>query len=294
MVGRLIGLLVGALLATLPWPAAAVADHVGIEALVSARLKQLRPNSALVEVTWTIDCRGGGTEGFYGRDLRLFDEETGEETYLGGIFSSAGDTDHTLERRQRDRRLRPELTAQCSRYDEFGTLHGSEIVVVSGVPVTIPAKGAAGTGGDGGGGSGGGGSGGPLPDQPLRPGGCANELVGTAGPDQIEAGAAGDLVLALGGADLVRAGDGHDCLLGHSGNDRLIGEDGRDRITGGRGADRLVGGPAQNAYDAGSGEDKVAARNGKRETVRCGPGEDFVRADRGDRLRGCERVRVGR
>jgi Ca2+-binding RTX toxin-like protein len=85
--------------------------------------------------------------------------------------------------------------------------------------------------------------------------------------------------------------DGHDCLVGGSGRDRLLGEDGYDRLTGGSGRDRLDGGPGRNAYDAGSGDDQVKARNGRRETVRCGPGDDSASVDRNDRVRGCETVR---
>ena len=281
------------LLVSLVWPAVVSADHVTAEPFVSARVKELRPGSALVEVSWLIVCHGSGAEGTYGGNLNLVDEDTGDETYLGGVFSASGTAGQLVERRAEDRRMRPQLTAQCSRYDANGTLHGSDTIEVSGDPVVIPRKGGGGGGGPGGGGgdgggNGGGGSGGADPGDPLQPGGCAIELLGTAGPDLLDGGAGGDLILALGGADRVRGGDGHDCLLGGPGRDRLLGEDGRDRLTAGSGADRLDGGEGRNAYDAGSGNDRVRARNGLRETVRCGAGFDIVRADRSDRLRGCE------
>jgi hypothetical protein len=40
-----------------------------------------------------------------------------------------------------------------------------------------------------------------------------------------------------------------------------------------------------------TGRDNIVVANGKKETVNCGRGRDKVRADRKDKLRGCERVR---
>ena len=53
-------------------------------------------------------------------------------------------------------------------------------------------------------------------------------------------------------------------------------------MTGGRGNDIVTG---------GSGNDAISVRDGRRDRVNCGRGRDRVRADRRDRLRGCERVR---
>jgi hypothetical protein len=293
MGGRFIRFAFGALLASLAWPVAVgAADEVTVEPSASARVKHLSPGSALVQVRWSITCLGPGTEGSYSGSLTLVDEDTGEEIYMGGISTAAGDATQLVERREKDRRMKPRISARCSKYDSNGSLFGSDTVEALGDVIVIPAKGANGGGGNGGGGhgGGGGGSGGADPDDPLGSGGCANELHGSAGPDVLNGEAGGDLILALGGADRVRGGDGHDCLVGGSGGDRLLGEDGYDRLTGGSGADRLDGGPGRNAYDAGPGDDRVKARNGRRETVRCGPGEDTARADANDRLRGCEHV----
>jgi hemolysin type calcium-binding protein len=41
---------------------------------------------------------------------------------------------------------------------------------------------------------------------------------------------------------------------------------------------------------AGAGNDTIRARNGHRDLISCGPGRDVVRADRADRLNGCENV----
>jgi uncharacterized delta-60 repeat protein len=90
--------------------------------------------------------------------------------------------------------------------------------------------------------------------------------------------------------DVLKGTSGSDRLDGRSGNDVLRGLGGDDCLIGGSGADRLVGGPGRNSYSAGAGDDVVDARNGTRDVVNCGAGRDSVRADRSDRLRGCERV----
>lgn len=57
------------------------------------------------------------------------------------------------------------------------------------------------------------------------------------------------------------------------------GRRGADLLVGGRGRDRLYGGP---------GDDRLNTRDGVRDLVYCGTGDDTVRADSHDRLRGCE------
>ena len=55
------------------------------------------------------------------------------------------------------------------------------------------------------------------------------------------------------------------------------GEDGNDKLYG------------------GSGNDTVAARNGRRERIDCGAGKkDSARVDKADRLKGCEKVKRAR
>ena len=88
-----------------------------------------------------------------------------------------------------------------------------------------------------------------------RVGRCPNVLRGTRGRDRLHGTALGDLL--LGGAD-------------------------RDVLTGYEGRDCLAG---------GSGNDSIRAADGTRDRVNCGSGRDSVRADRSDRLLGCERVR---
>jgi hypothetical protein len=115
-------------------------------------------------------------------------------------------------------------------------------------------------------------------------------LVGTRGVDVIVCGAGNDRALGRGGRDTIRCGPGNDRIwtgpgadlaYGGSGSDLLAGEGGRDRLTGGTGRDRFSG---------GANGDRLLARDGRRELVRCGGGRDRVSADRTERLaRDCER-----
>lgn len=118
----------------------------------------------------------------------------------------------------------------------------------------------------------------------LAMGACANTATGTAAADRLEGTTFGDRLIGRGGDDLLLGGNRDDCLLGGPGDDRLRGEAGNDVLRGGRGVDRL---------DGGSGRDRLDSRDGRREIVRCGTGRDRVRADRRDRLLGCERKRLG-
>jgi hypothetical protein len=142
------------------------------------------------------------------------------------------------------------------------------------------------------GGSGSGGSSGTSGASGAKPGACANPLPGTARADVLTGATLGELVRAGAGNDRVRGGGGGDCLDGQRGNDVLLGQAGPDRLTGGPGADTLSGGAGRNVLKGGPGNDRINAANGVRDTVDCGRGRrDAVKADRVDRLRGCERVR---
>ena len=132
-------------------------------------------------------------------------------------------------------------------------------------------------------------------------------LSGGRGRDRLESDSGNDRLLGDSGDDRLFGGRGRDRLFGGNGDDLLLGGAGPDLISGGRGRDRLFGGlgdrlfgeegndriylpKAAKKVDAGPGDDRVNAANGRRDVVNCGAGRDRVRADRFDRLRGCERV----
>jgi Ca2+-binding RTX toxin-like protein len=63
-------------------------------------------------------------------------------------------------------------------------------------------------------------------------------------------------------------------------------------LLGGLGNDTIATGAGKSlTVDAGAGNDSVDSKNGKRETVVCGLGADTVKADKRDKLKGCERRR---
>lgn len=105
-----------------------------------------------------------------------------------------------------------------------------------------------------------------------------------------EVGECGTVVRGSEGDDELRGGAGSQELLGLRGDDGLRGEDGADCLVGGAGKDALRGGDGRDDLDGGAGGDSFNSRDGTRDRVVCGPGRDRVKADRKDRLRGCERV----
>jgi Ca2+-binding RTX toxin-like protein len=116
----------------------------------------------------------------------------------------------------------------------------------------------------------------------ITPQNTSGNLIGGRGNDVIRGGRAG-LFIGGRGNDVITGGRLGDIILsGGAGADRIAGERGSDRIEGGRGRDLLLG---------GRGRDVILARDSSRDMVRCGAGRDRVRADRKDRLRGCEVIR---
>jgi RTX calcium-binding nonapeptide repeat (4 copies) len=101
-----------------------------------------------------------------------------------------------------------------------------------------------------------------------------------------------DLLLApLNGGSILDAGRGNDVVTGSTKRDLLYGAAGNDRVVGAGGRDQIIGGLGRDLLSGGRGRDHINSRDSTRDRVRCGPGRDFVRADRRDRLHGCELTR---
>ncbi|MGH2947940.1 MAG: Ig-like domain-containing protein [Solirubrobacteraceae bacterium] len=133
--------------------------------------------------------------------------------------------------------------------------------------------------------------GGPAEDR-LFGGSGRDTLRGGKGPDHLRGSSGNDRLFGNTGRDLLDGGSNRDVLRGGKGRDRLRGGTGRDRLFGGAKGDRLEGGDGRNVLSGGRGKDRIFAVNGKRDTIRCGPGRDRVQADRVDRVAGdCQRVR---
>jgi Ca2+-binding RTX toxin-like protein len=83
-------------------------------------------------------------------------------------------------------------------------------------------------------------------------------------------------------------GTGRDAIVARGGNVTVQGDAGDDRIRTGGGNDRVSGGPGRDRISTGPGDDRVDVRDGARDVVRCGDGNDTAIGDAIDRLIGCE------
>ncbi len=121
-------------------------------------------------------------------------------------------------------------------------------------------------------------------------GGGADALSGNLGDDRVSAGAGDDRVFGRSGDDGASGNAGNDRVSAGTGNDRAYGRSGDDGVSGNAGDDRVDGGTGRDRLFGRGGDDLIDARDTERDVVYCGTGRDTVRADRGDLLRGCERV----
>jgi hypothetical protein len=87
-------------------------------------------------------------------------------------------------------------------------------------------------------------------------------IVGSARRDRIRGTEGDDVICGLGGSDIID---------GRGGNDLIYGGPGNDRITGGGGRDALYG---------NAGDDTLFGRDGRRDTLDGGAGNDIAAADR--------------
>jgi hypothetical protein len=142
---------------------------------------------------------------------------------------------------------------------------------------------------------------GPTPDDcsasPILGTAGNNQLTGTPGSDRIKGRRGDDTLKGLAGNDCLGGGRGSDGVNGGTGDDRVRGGRGSDRsrggagsdsVKGGRGSDLVTGGGDLDDLGGGAGDDRIKAADGFAETVRCGPGDDRVVADKTDTLKGCE------
>jgi Ca2+-binding RTX toxin-like protein len=118
-----------------------------------------------------------------------------------------------------------------------------------------------------------------------------DRLLGGVGVDRLFGAAGGDRLFGAAGNDTLDGGAGNDLLEGGTGNDTLKGGAGNDVIRGGTGSDTLDGGKGRDTIEGGTGNDIVRAKDGIRDTIRCGGGRDKVTVDRKDIVKGCEVIR---
>jgi 2',3'-cyclic-nucleotide 2'-phosphodiesterase (5'-nucleotidase family) len=108
----------------------------------------------------------------------------------------------------------------------------------------------------------------------------SDEIIGTDGDDNVDAGRGRDTVEAGAGDDAVDAGSGRDEVSGGPGNDNILGGNGRDTLSGGNGNDFVDGGAGRDVLFGGDGNDVIRGGNGS-DLIDGGDGDDDLYAGRG-------------
>jgi hypothetical protein len=91
-----------------------------------------------------------------------------------------------------------------------------------------------------------------------------------------------------GGDDVLLGGRRGDLFEGGGGHDRLLSNGGDDEITAGPGRDLIASGPGRDLVGSRDFKSLSPTPDPERDWVDCGTSRDRVRADRRDRVRGCE------
>ncbi|MGB0922507.1 MAG: calcium-binding protein [Alphaproteobacteria bacterium] len=100
-------------------------------------------------------------------------------------------------------------------------------------------------------------------------------IIGTDGPNRVNAGGGRDILFGLAGEDVLNGGAGDDVLHGGDDNDRLGGEAGNDVLNGGHGDDDLRGGAGQDVLRGDSGGDDLFGQDGD-DVLHGGTGDDVL------------------
>ena len=111
-------------------------------------------------------------------------------------------------------------------------------------------------------------------------------IIGTNGPDVINAGDGNDVICSRGGDDVINAGDGADLIFAASGDDIVQAGQGRDEIHAGDGDDFVAGGKGKDVLTGGLGNDDLRGNQGT-DTLLGGAGDDELRGgQKADIVRG--------
>ena len=138
-------------------------------------------------------------------------------------------------------------------------------------------------------------------------------VIGGSGADTWTAGPGADTFIAGDGADTVsyaartapvtitldgvaddgEAGEGDnvgtpESATGGAGNDRIVGNDLGGYLFGGPGNDTITAGRAEDRVEGNEGDDIIDTRDGRYDSVDCGPGNDILYADPIDGAVNCE------
>lgn len=101
-----------------------------------------------------------------------------------------------------------------------------------------------------------------------------------------------DVISGYGGSGFDGPLETTTAISAGKGKDQVVGTDRRDLIGGGSGADIIDGKGGRDRIRSQAGNDVLKLRDGVRDVVTCGNGDDNAQADAVDKIRGCERVVV--
>ena len=138
-------------------------------------------------------------------------------------------------------------------------------------------------------------SGGPNNDL-WRAGPGSDSFAGGDGQDSVEynARSAPVTVTLDGQADDGEAGEGDNVaadvenVTGGQSNDRIVGGPNGAYLYGLGGNDTITGTPQEDRVEGNEGDDTIDTRDGRFDSIDCGPGTDTLLADPGDSQTGCE------
>jgi hypothetical protein len=117
-----------------------------------------------------------------------------------------------------------------------------------------------------------------------------DNLTGTPYFDVMRGFDGNDTISGDAGNDHIEGNGGNDTIAAGSGDNAVFGGPGNDTIRTGSGRDLIEGGPGRDSISAGGGDDRIEARDGFRDVIDCGPGNDTAEIDRLDVVRNCEHV----
>ena len=115
-----------------------------------------------------------------------------------------------------------------------------------------------------------------------------DRILGRGGDDHLQGGPGDDAFFGGAHDDLIHGRRGSDEAVGGNGSDDILTGKGRDVARGGKDGDQLFDDEGRDELRGGRGNDRFSARDGDRDVIRCGAGEDIAIVDELDVTTGCE------
>ena len=115
-----------------------------------------------------------------------------------------------------------------------------------------------------------------------------DRLRGRHGEDHLHGGAGNDALIGGAHDDLIHGRRAADTAVGGNGDDDILPGKGSDIARGGKHDDQLFDDEGRDELRGGAGNDRFSTRDGDRDVIRCGRGDDIAIIDGVDVASGCE------